>query len=100
MEHINPFLLTVCFLDVLVIVWAVVSAASAYRAFLSRRQASTGVPHYHQDSHGFLHRCYHQSVTVLAQPGFWIGTFAGFPLEHLVWEKLWPFSLLTKFLGL
>jgi hypothetical protein len=29
-----------------------------------------------------------------------IGTTVGFPLEHFLYEKVWPFTLLTKFLGL
>lgn len=31
---------------------------------------------------------------------FWAGLTLGFPLEHFLWEKLWPFTLVTKWLGL
>ncbi len=43
-------------------------------------------------SHGIRH-------TIL-RPAFWIGLTLGFPLEHLLWEKLWPFDILTRWLGL
>lgn len=42
--------------------------------------------------HGIRH-------TIL-RPAFWIGLTLGFPLEHLLWEKAWPFSIVTKWLGL
>lgn len=61
-------------------------------------------PHYHKDERGFLHRCYHQSVSVLRQPGFWVGnivsTLLGFPFEHYLYDKVYPFTIITKFLGL
>lgn len=56
--------------------------------------------HYHTDSDGVLVKCYHQCKTVLLMPSFWIGATLSFPLEHLIWEKLWPFNILTHFLGL
>ena len=43
-------------------------------------------------SHGVRH-------TIL-RPAFWLGLTLGFPLEHLLWEKLWPFDILTRWLGL
>lgn len=36
----------------------------------------------------------------LAQPSFWLGISLSFPIEHFLWEKVWPFDLLTKLLGL
>lgn len=56
--------------------------------------------HFHPDRQGLLHVCYHKCRTSIASPGFWIGLTLGFPIEHLLWEKAWPFSLLTKFFGL
>lgn len=55
--------------------------------------------HFHQDSRGILHACFHKCRPVLTL-SFWIGITASFPLEHLIWERLWPFNLLTKVLGL
>lgn len=57
-------------------------------------------PHFHRDERGVLVRCYHKSRAVLSQPGFWLGTTLSFPLEHVLWEKVWPFKLLLPFLGL
>ncbi len=31
---------------------------------------------------------------------FWLGLTMGFPLEHFLWEKVWPFRLLTAWLDL
>lgn len=42
--------------------------------------------------HGIRH-------TIL-RPAFWLGMTIGFPLEHLIWEKLWPFEVITRWLGL
>ena len=56
--------------------------------------------HFHKDENGLLVRCYHGSKNLLGKPSFWIGTTLSFPLEHFLWEKVWPFTLLTKALGL
>jgi hypothetical protein len=42
--------------------------------------------------HGIRH-------TIL-RPAFWLGVTISFPLEHFIWEKLWPFSAITRWLGL
>lgn len=39
-----------------------------------------------------LHKC-RQGVFSLS---FWAGVTVSFPLEHGLWEKIWPFELLTK----
>jgi hypothetical protein len=57
-------------------------------------------PHFHKDERGVLVRCYHGTKTLLTDYGFWIGLTIGFPIEHFIWEKLWPFTLLTALLGL
>jgi hypothetical protein len=56
-------------------------------------------PHYHR-SNGALHACYHQCRNALLSWGFWLGLTVGFPIEHYLWEKVWPFSELTSWLGL
>lgn len=56
--------------------------------------------HYHIDEDGFLVRCYHGSKSILGNWRFWAGLTLGFPFEHLLWEKLWPFKILTVWLGL
>lgn len=57
-------------------------------------------PHYHVDERGFAVKCYHSCKTMLMNWQFWAGLTMGFPLEHLLWEKVWPFYLITKFMGL
>lgn len=56
--------------------------------------------HFHLNENGVLVKCYHGTKTLLADYSFWIGLTIGFPIEHFIWEKLWPFTVLTKFLGL
>lgn len=56
--------------------------------------------HFHEDEQGFLVRCYHKSRAAVLSLGFWVGLTIGFPVEHFIWEKIWPFTLITKWLGL
>jgi hypothetical protein len=60
-------------------------------------------PHAHKDSAGFVHLCYHK-CRHWVNPKFILGLLVAqtlpFPLEHLLWEKLWPFYYLTHLLGL
>jgi len=57
-------------------------------------------PHFHLAENGVLVKCYHGTRTLLSDYSFWIGLTIGFPIEHFIWEKLWPFTILTKLLGL
>lgn len=63
-----------------------------------------GTPHTHVDKEGFLVDCYHSTRSVLGSPSFWIGsitsTVLSFPFEHYLYEKVWPFTLITQALGL
>ena len=54
--------------------------------------------HYHEDQMGLLVECYHKCRSGI--PGFVIGTLVAFPIEHYLYEKVWPFTLITKWLGL
>jgi hypothetical protein len=56
--------------------------------------------HYHKSRSGSLVECYHTCKSILTDYKFWLGTTFGFPLEHWLWEKVWPFTLLTELLGL
>lgn len=56
--------------------------------------------HTHIDQSGRVIRCYHETKAVFLSWGFWLGVTFSFPLEHYVWEKVWPFTFLTKLLGL
>ena len=57
-------------------------------------------PHSHVDEHGILHKCYHQCRNTLLSISFWLGVTLSFPIEHFLWEKIWPFTILSKTLGL
>lgn len=56
--------------------------------------------HTHRDEQGLIHKCYHYCRNVLLTWQFWLGMTMGFPFEHLLWEKVWPFKLLSNILGL
>lgn len=56
--------------------------------------------HTHVDENGFLVKCYHSTRSTILSPSFWLGVTLSFPLEHFIWEKLWPFYLVTELLGL
>lgn len=56
--------------------------------------------HTHLDQYGRVIRCYHETKAVFLSWGFWVGVTFSFPLEHFLWEKVWPLTLLSKLLGL
>lgn len=56
--------------------------------------------HYHKNEDGVLVKCYHACRRVAFTPAFWIGVTVSFPLEHFLWEKVWPFYLITTWMGL
>jgi hypothetical protein len=56
--------------------------------------------HYHLDENGIIVKCYHNSKLLFTDWKFWLGMTLGFPLEHFLWEKVWPFYLVTQWLGL
>jgi len=56
--------------------------------------------HYHKDEQGMLVRCYHKCKTSLSDVSFWIGLTIGFPIEHFLYEKVFPFTLIKDWLGL
>jgi hypothetical protein len=57
-------------------------------------------PHYHHAVGGLAVVCFHKCHVLLTNWQFWLGLTLGFPVEHLIWEKLWPFKLLTQWWGL
>jgi hypothetical protein len=67
---------------------------------VAENEACAKSPHFHRDPRGVVHACYHHCRRVFLDWAFWIGLTVGFPLEHFLWEKVPPFSLLTKWLGL
>jgi hypothetical protein len=43
---------------------------------------------------------HHQLRTSIFNLSFWLGLTFGFPFEHFLWEHVWPFKLITRWLGL
>lgn len=55
--------------------------------------------HAHLNPVGHLEMCYHKCRS-MSTVGFWVGLTLGFPLEHLLWEKVPGFSNITQWMGL
>ncbi len=68
--------------------------------FLLRSAKKIGRGHYHKDEAGALVRCYHKAKNLMSESSFWIGLTLGFPIEHFLWTKVWPFYRLSHFMGL
>lgn len=65
------------------------------------RKAAKQHGHYHSDSNGVLVRCYRRCRSWAWIIAAWlVGQTSSFPLEHYLWEKVWPFYKLTEWLGL
>jgi len=56
--------------------------------------------HFHIDQSGKLVGCYKACISLLTSWQFWIGVTISFPLEHFLWEHVWPFYILTNAFGL
>lgn len=56
--------------------------------------------HFHKDDRGVLVRCYHKSKDILLSASFWLGVTLSFPIEHFIWEKVWPFRIISTWMGL
>ncbi len=57
-------------------------------------------PHMHENEDGILIKCYHHCKNTIFSFSFLAGITLSFPLEHYLWEKVFPFSLITTWLGL
>lgn len=57
--------------------------------------------HFHVDSRGMLHKCYHTCRHWLS-PAFLAGWIVAstitFGPEHMLWEKIWPFYVFTTWM--
>ena len=58
-------------------------------------------PHYHENEQGVLVKCYHacKQQNLFFSKMYWISLTLAFPLEHIVYHKLWPFYLLSNWLN-
>lgn len=71
----------------------------------AHKHEDCALPHYHKDAEGFLVQCYHvcqkQALgiwQVLRSPAFWIGITVTYPFEHALYEKVWPFLIVSQWL--
>ena len=60
--------------------------------------------HEHRDENGLVVACYHVCKSQLKSGRFWFGltvvnTLEFLP-EHFIWFKLWPFTAISKALGM
>lgn len=55
--------------------------------------------HYHRTASGVMLACYHKCRLMFTWQ-FWCGLTLGYPIEHLLWEKVWPFYEVAKWLKL
>ena len=72
------------------------SRASRDERSIDGKEICKAEEHYHRDDRGFLHACYHKAKTNYV--GFFVGMTVSFPFEHYLYEKVWPFTLITKWL--
>ncbi len=56
--------------------------------------------HTHVDERGHIVKCWHECRSLVTDWKFWAGMTLGFPFEHYLYEKVYPFTLVTKALGL
>jgi hypothetical protein len=49
--------------------------------------------HYHKNKIGVLVTCYKHCTDLLSDWRFWVGITVSYPLEHFLWEHVWPFKL-------
>lgn len=54
--------------------------------------------HYHLLPNGLFEKCYRHCKNTFLSVNFWLGVTLSFPLEHFLWEKVWPFSIIGKML--
>lgn len=56
--------------------------------------------HTHIDKSGILHKCYHECKDTVLNWKFVVGITLSWPLEHALYQYVWPFKLVSKFLGI
>lgn len=54
--------------------------------------------HVHVDEDGALIKCYHKTKNLVSSTEFWVGITLSYPLEHWLWEHVWPFNIITGWL--
>lgn len=56
--------------------------------------------HVHITKQGILVKCYHKCRTQVLSVGFWAGMTLGYPLEHGLYDHVFPFTWIAKVFGL
>jgi hypothetical protein len=56
-------------------------------------------PHTHKNERGVMVQCYHKCKSMFSFQ-FIAGVTLSFPVEHFLYERVWPFTLITKWMGL
>lgn len=56
--------------------------------------------HTHTDERGALVKCYHECRGLLTDWRFILGITISYPFEHLLWERVFPFSYIAHLLGM
>jgi hypothetical protein len=77
----------------------VIDSVEVYDRALDAHQVAE---HYHRDNKGIIHACYHRCRHWLNPKflaGFTVSQLIGFPFEHALYEKVYPFTLITHWLG-
>lgn len=57
-------------------------------------------PHYHLAKDGTLVKCYHGVRSFITDWRFWFGVTFSFPIEHALYEHVWPFTIVGRWFGL
>ena len=55
--------------------------------------------HEHKTPDGLIVKCYHKCRSIISWQ-FAIGLTLGYPLEHFLWEHVWPFYKVLSFIGM
>ena len=57
--------------------------------------------HFHKDEQGRLVKCYHSTKNIVPPFIWWATGFTiGYPIEHFLWEKVWPFYWILELIGM
>jgi hypothetical protein len=83
------------------VVFAVVIAVVLYTAWKDHKANYIEEPHYHV-VRGAPQACYHacKQQNLFFSKMYWISLTLAFPIEHIVYHKLWPFYLLSNWLNI
>ena len=88
---------------VMSVVFGVVVLTLLVKAYIDYRHRKDPIhPHYHKDEKGVVHACYHacKNQNLFFSKMYCVSLTLAFPIEHIVYHKLWPFYLLSNWLNI